>query len=67
VLTTSYALSLAGVTKVPGAMKNLSQEDKQATSTAREACGEAGSGTGQITKTLLYEGVIDLLTGKEAK
>jgi hypothetical protein len=56
-----------GVTKVPGAMKNLSQEDKQATRTAREASGEAGSGTGQITKTLLYEEVIDLLVGKAAK
>ena len=51
-----------GVTKVPGQMKNLSPEARQATRAAMEASGQTGQGTGQLTRTLLFEEVIKLLT-----
>ncbi len=56
-----------GVTKVPGANKNLSEEDRQATLTAKEANGDAATGTGQVTKTLLFEEVIQLLIESAAQ
>jgi hypothetical protein len=43
----------------------MSDEDKQATRTANEASGIVGSGTGQVTKTLLYDEVIAMLTRVE--
>jgi hypothetical protein len=55
----------ADVTRVPGSRKEMSDEDKQATRTANEASGIVGSGTGQVTKTLLYDEVIAMLTRVE--
>ena len=51
---------MPGVTKVPGAKQNMSDEDKLATRTAAEATGQT-TGTGQAAKTLLFEKVIAYL------
>lgn len=56
-----------GVTKVPGSKKNMSDADKQATRTANEASGTTGTGTGQLSKTLLFEEVTKLLTARSAE
>lgn len=53
-----------GVTKVPGSGQNISAEDKQATREAREASGTVG--TGQMTKTVLFDKVVLLLTERAA-
>jgi hypothetical protein len=73
-LTTFYAekgvvmpTPVPGVTKVPGSGKNIPEADRQATRTAAEASGTAGSGTGQLTKTLLFDTVINFLTERAAK
>lgn len=56
-----------GVTKVPGSKKNMSEADKQATRTANEASGTTGTGMGQVTKTLLFEEVIKILSARSAE
>lgn len=56
-----------GVTRVPGSKKNMSEADKQATRTANQASGTTGEGTGQITKTLLFDEVIKVLTARSAE
>lgn len=56
-----------GVTKVPGGKKNMSEADKQATRTANEASGTTGTGMGQVTKTLLFQEVIKILTARSAE
>jgi len=58
---------IPGVTRVPGAMKDLPEEARQATQAARAASGTTGSGTGQITKTLLYDEAIKMLTDLAAQ
>lgn len=53
-----------GVTRNPGAMKDLPEADREATKAARQASGEAsgtGAGAGQLTKTLLYDEVVKYL------
>lgn len=56
----SMPTPVPGVTKVPGSKKNMSEADKLATRTAAEAAGMT-TGSGQATKTLLYEKVITYL------
>ena len=56
-----------GVTKVPGSKKNISEADKQATRTANEASGTTGAGMGQVTRTLLFDEVIKLLSARSAE
>ncbi len=51
-----------GVTRVPGQMKNLSPEARQATRAAMEESGTAGQGSGRLTRTFLFEEVIKVLT-----
>lgn len=56
-----------GETRVPGAMKNLDPEVRQATQAARQASGEAGAGAGKISRTLLYDEVVKMLTERAAQ
>jgi len=56
-----------GVTRVPGSKKNMSDADKQATRTANEASGTTGAGMGQVTRTLLFDEVIKLLSARSAE
>lgn len=56
-----------GVTKVPGSGKNVSEADRQATRTAAEASGTAGSGAGMTSRTVLFDSVIALLTERAGK
>lgn len=58
----SMPTPVPGVTKVPGAKKDMSEADKQATRTAAEAAGLT-AGSGQASKTILYEKVIEYLIG----
>lgn len=62
-----FPTPVPGVTRVPGANKNLSEEDRQATRTAKEDSGIESTGAGQASKTLLYEEVIKLLTERAAQ
>ena len=59
-----------GVTRVPGSGKDISQEDREATRTAAEALGTpvgTGGGTGQLSRTLLYDLVVVLLTERDSQ
>lgn len=59
-----------GVTRNPGAMKDLPEADREATKAARQASGEvsgAGAGAGQLTKTLLYDEVVKYLGDRVAE
>lgn len=58
----SMPTPVPGVTKVPGSGKNVSEADRQATRTAAEASGTTGTGTGMISRTVLFDSVIKLLT-----
>lgn len=51
-----------GVTKVPGSGSGKTEEEKAAAEATKTAAGET-TGTGQAAKTLLFEKVIDYLTG----
>lgn len=65
-----FPTPVPGVTKVPGSGKNVAPEDKEATRTAAEALGTpvgTGSSTGQAARTLLFDTVIELLTGRAAQ
>lgn len=57
----------AGVTRVPGSGRNVSEADRQATRTAAEASGAAGSGNGKTSRTALFDKVIEMLTELSAK
>ena len=56
-----------GVTREPGSGKNISDEDREATRTAREASGLEGTGSGQASKTALFEVVVSLLTERASE
>lgn len=59
----------AGETRNPGAMRDLPEADREATKAARMASGEAtgAGGSGQITRTLLYDEVVKYLDERAAK
>ena len=57
---------IPGVTKVPGGNSGLSQAEKEAARATAQALGtpvgtDSGSGTGQASRTLLFEKVIEYL------
>lgn len=57
---------IPGVTKVPGGNSGLSQVEKEAARATAQALGtpvgtDSGSGTGQVSRTLLFEKVIEYL------
>jgi hypothetical protein len=56
-----------GVTKVPGSKKDMSEADRLATRTANEAAGITGTGSGQASRTFLFEKVIELLSARAAE
>jgi len=54
----------ADTTRVPGSGKNMTEEEKAARRATAEASGEVpGSGSGQTTKDLLFQKVIETLGG----
>ena len=54
-----------GVTRVPGSGQNLSEEARTATRAAAAANGTTGAG--QLTKTLLFDTVVKLLSERAGK
>lgn len=61
----------AGETRNPGAMRDLPEADREATKAARQASGDAtgagGGGSGQLTRTLLFDETVQYLDERAAE